>query len=252
MNEEFPLKQIFLSGIKIPFQQYKLLIKLSWPFILLLFASSFYLEESELTLVKVAYGIVYSLIGLLALVNCHRIFIWPEGSAVHLSTFRWSETETYFLLNMLKMMGIVILLIIPLFVGLVMLVMSEVKPLSSDGILSHYIFSLTFLPLTYFIARWSLIFPHAATDNKPTISWAWQLTAGYGFKLFLLIGMIPFLTGVILQSVTDYVEPSYLFNLIKNSIWLVIATIEICFLSLSYKWLMSNLDDDAGEQATAG
>lgn len=100
-SDQFPLRKIFLAAIKVPFQQYKQLIRLGWPFIAFLFAFSFYSNEFDSIILNIIYGIINTFLGLIALVACHRVFILPEGSVKHLSTFRWSSTEINFLFNML-------------------------------------------------------------------------------------------------------------------------------------------------------
>lgn len=49
------------------------------------------------------------------------------------------------------------------------------------------------IPALYVLARLSLIFPAAAIDSNVSLKWSWEKTRGNGWRLFVVVGLFPWL-----------------------------------------------------------
>ncbi len=242
MNKQLPIKQIFVESIKMPFDRYKELIRLGWPYAFLILASSFMPEDIDGIALNIAYGAVFCLTGVLGTVGCHRVFLLPTDIVSKTPTVRWSYRETNFLLCMIGIGILTSLIIMPFF--FVVANLDFFAYYEDNETLMGLIFTISLMPVYYFVSRWSLILPDLAVDNDRTFSWAWNISSGYSFRLFILIGALPLVTSVIFELLVSLLEPSYILSLIQNSIWLVVAIIEICLLSLSYEWIVARQEPE--------
>lgn len=121
------------------------------------------------------------------------------------------------------------------------------------GVLSIMYFLFLFL-----LSRASLVLPATAIDGNPTLSLAWDLSTGNGWRLTLIVGMIPFLAlvSVFLKvlvplfptfpifSAVDIlgainVLPRWISKIGDILFSLLIGIIEIALLSEAYKKLIS-------------
>ena len=248
MNEQLPIKNIFLNGIYMPFEHYKELIRLGWPYAFLILASSFFPEKTDSFIFNSSYFILICIAGVLGGVGCHRVFLLPSEPVSETNTIRWGSRETNF---MLKFFGIGLLGSIFL-IPIVVLVSSYLEGVEffaagRNEALSGLIFTFALMPVYYFISRWSLILPDSAVDNDNTFSWAWSVSSDYSFRLFILIGALPLSAHFLFALLITFLEPSIIFGLIENTMWLIVAVIEICFLSLSYEWIVSKQESEDEE-----
>lgn len=78
------------------------------------------------------------------------------------------------------------------------------------------IFPLLLIPITYLAARWSLLFPSIAVDNRKDLSWAWTVSSGNGFQLFILIGILPTVTSLINDYLLSRMDNEILLQFILN------------------------------------
>ena len=51
------------------------------------------------------------------------------------------------------------------------------------------------IPTCYVLARLSLIFPATAVDQRPNIKWAWGKSFNNGWRLVVIVGLLPFVTS---------------------------------------------------------
>lgn len=244
MNDQLPIKQIFTEGMKMPFANYKELIRLGWPYAFLILASSFMPDEIDGVALNIAYAAIFCITGVLGIVGCHRVFLLPKNLVNETSTVRWSYRETKFMLCMLGIGILTGIISIPFFFAIFNIADLEFFTDESNELLWGFIFTISFMPAYYFVSRWSLILPDSAVDNDRTLSWAWNVSSGYSFRLFVLIGALPLTTNFIFGFIVTFLDPSYILSLVQNAIWLIVAVIEICLLSLSYEWIVSKQEPE--------
>ncbi len=96
--------------------------------------------------------------------------------------------------------------------------------------------SFFYLPIAYVFSRWAMVLPATAIDQThKSIGWSWHMTKGHSLQLFILIGIIPFTTDILLSLLPF--GTSIVGQLCYEVIWLIVGAIEICLLSLSFGML---------------
>jgi len=111
----------------------------------------------------------------------------------------------------------------------------------------NQILSILSLPLYYLVSRWSLVFPSSAIGmRRMSLRWSWQLSAGNGWRLTLLIGLPPVASGL-LFSLLPTSDSIFLAMLVAVA-WPIVIAIEIGLLSLSYAYLAPVADDHEGQE----
>ena len=71
---------------------------------------------------------------------------------------------------------------------------------------------------------------------------------GFGWPYAFVTLAIALTTQSILWFTVFSLDPSYMLSLAENTIWLMVGVIEICFLSLSYQWIVSEQDNNDRNQ----
>jgi hypothetical protein len=90
------------------------------------------------------------------------------------------------------------------------------------------------IPGTYIFSRLSVLFPATAINQRNSIQWAWSITKGNGWKLFVLLGLLPLLSRIILRMIP---ETSIHADAVLYFISLIFAVIELALISHTYKFL---------------
>ena len=249
MSDQLPIKEIFLRGIEMPFKRHKELIRLGWPYAFLVLGSSFILEDINGIFLNITYIALLCFTGVLGIVGWHRTFLLPTKAVTETATVRWDHRETKFLLCFLSI-GIIssIVLLIPFLIITLNLNFFVHKDNSVVTYLT--VQALLMVPAYYLVSRLSLILPDSAVDNDHPLSWAWNISADHHFRLFILVGAIPWLTSLIFELLIAFVEPSYILNLLQNSVFLVVFVIEVCLLSLAYEWIVSRQQPVTDDEQT--
>lgn len=95
----------------------------------------------------------------------------------------------------------------------------------------------------YVFARLSPVFPATAVDARPTLGWAWRLTRANGWRLFLVVGMLPwvisYLVGFLYRA-----EPSPLEMFALSILATALFAVEIAALSVAYRELMKGAPEE--------
>ncbi len=243
MKRELPIRAIFDESVNMMFARTHDLFRLGWPY---LGISLVYWQVTEEIIGRAQYflfSVVAIFSSVLAIVACHRVFLLGREEVEQTMTFRWGYRETKFLINIVGISFLAGLLVLPVVVGLQ--IVTDVGKLWADegSILGFVVFAILYLPATYVMSRLSLILPDIAVDNDRTLAWAWALSSGHSFSLFILIGLLPILTSLVTYPLFLLMGGSFIAVFLQFVIWTVVAVLEICLLSLSYAWLMSARED---------
>ena len=204
MEEQLPIKNIFIRGIKMPFERYKALIRLGWPFALLTLAWSLVPEDVNSIPLHFVYYTLSGLTCVLAMVRCHKVFLLPQQLIRETQTLRWSYAESNFLLSTILLGLLYFLVVLPVFLVIFNIAEMTFFEGESHEVLMGIIFALLLLPVYYFVSRWSLILPGSAVGGKVGLSWSWHASSAYSFRLFILIGATPFITDIFLAFFTVF------------------------------------------------
>lgn len=96
--------------------------------------------------------------------------------------------------------------------------------------------NLLYIPLAYFFCRLSVLYPAIAVDQPVTAQWAWRLTAHNGWRMALVVGLLPFvlyfLLNLLLRENATFVEILFL-----SIIEFFVFAVQFVALSFSYKHL---------------
>jgi len=96
--------------------------------------------------------------------------------------------------------------------------------------------NLFYIPFLYILSRLSVLYPAIAVDQEVTARWAWRFTVRNGWRLTLVVGLLPcalyFLMKFLSRENATFVEYSAL-----RLAGFVLLAVEIVALSLSYKHL---------------
>ncbi len=103
------------------------------------------------------------------------------------------------------------------------------------------------VPSVYVLGRLSLIFPATAIDNNHTLMSTWNLTKGNGWPIFVIVGFLPLVIGIIPRLLLRN-NASFIESTIVSIVTCVLLAIEITALSLAYKELVETRDKTVNQE----
>jgi len=236
IGQSLPILETVRLSLIIPWQR-RITIFKSLIFTAFLLALLSYLLElqSEMKFTMIAFvWIIQSLVFTVFAVTCHRILLLEESSISKYIYFRWTMRETKFLgwtIVTYLCLGAIITVTGTSVFALVQALDGWVEKSSLQ--------LLPFLPLIpglYVLSRLSVLLPATAIDENHNLSWAWQMTKRNGWRLLLLVGILPFLISFrsIVFSLINYPLLNILLDVIG---YLIFGVIEIALLSFSFRFL---------------
>ena len=165
-------------------------------------------------------------------VSCHRLVLLGSTAVPKLGILRWSGREIRFFVWGLKI-GIVFIIA----VSLVATITAFVSIFLSSEISLQPILIILMLPVVYYLSRVMPIFPATAVGEDYDLKWAYNLTKGNGFRMVIIIALIPLVMAA-LSYIVDYLFGE---NSVSGIIFLmfgyVVTIIEIAAVSISYDFL---------------
>jgi hypothetical protein len=239
MEEKFPVEAIIHESFRRTLSRRNELIRLCWPYAILIIVSSTGTQAVNSTALSIILVLLSGAFSVLAAVRCHRVFLLSEAEAHELSAFKWGQRETQFLLNVIGISLMTSVISIPSIIIYIQTVEFLGYDIPESNPANDLLAILVYLPVYYFVARWALILPDTALDIGRKLSWAWHVTRGHSFQLFIVIGLVPFLFAFVIGLLSYLFGESPIFHLVQAIIWVPIAAVEICLLSLSYEWINS-------------
>ncbi len=189
--------------------------------------------DFALLLVSIPFYVLFA-------ITCHRIALIGDDDVAAYGHLAWSPRETRFLgwSVVIPMVYLLLIIIVPITLGLLYMAIPDFKEFVSDVDESFWqgFLYLLILPCTYIVARFSLIFPAIALDRKVDTTWAWNLSHHNGWRLTVVVGIMPwvfaFIEELLLRDGATLAE-----ELFVILIGLLLLTVEIVALSFSYKHL---------------
>ena len=175
-----------------------------------------------------------------AIINCHRVYLLDE-SPKKINTVKWRRCDTLFFKSSIKLVllyflfGFVSLIVI----GPMMAASLDEPDRDMTGIL---VLNLGFqLLIGYLASRFTLVLPAAATDSRISLREAWHMSSPHHLKLFVLIGIIPVLTTMVISLLPQFDNVAYF--LVIYLVWCMVAIIELGLLSLSFTHINKNAEN---------
>jgi hypothetical protein len=109
------------------------------------------------------------------------------------------------------------------------------------GKVADWVKQIASIPAIYVLARLSLAFPATAIDKSCSLRWSWIRTRGNGWRIFVVVGLFPWLTGMAIESMSR--EEATVLELVALSILTYIGlAVEIIALSFTYKELAKHYE----------
>jgi hypothetical protein len=170
-------------------------------------------------------------------VTCHRLVLLGGESVPKYGLTKWSSRETRFvgwaLLGYFCILSVWVLLSIPVLGLLLMFHLS-----SNPWVL--VVVYLVMIPCGYVFARLSVLLPATAVDERPNVKWAREVTEGNGWRLVLIVGVLP----VVLWAGPSYLLGHSLFvDVLIHVAACLLYVVQIAALSLSYQHLAGRYGD---------
>lgn len=167
-------------------------------------------------------------------ISCHRIPLLGVDSNPWFGVCVWTRRETRFIWWLIGVNCLAALLTFPLtwitnlFLGQDLITMPPTE--------YYYLHAL---PMLYVLGRCIFVLPATAIDLTPTLASAWRQSRGNGWRLAIVLGVLPFLHTI------EWITTMILFG---DSHWLIweiamvpiyytVVGIEVTGLSLSYRHL---------------
>lgn len=226
-KDKLPIVKITIAALILPWQlRAHLAVALALPAVIFLFldVGSVYYKSLIFTVLNlVAYLLTFTIFA----VNCHRLFLLGTEAAADRMVMTWSRREAAF------MRWIVILGLPGLILTVAILMAFSMSGAPPDGI--KYIFPAAYSMQLYVWCRFALILPAVAVDRAVNFSWAWNLSRGNVARLFILLGIIPWMFAIQLDQ-----QRSFAAAAIQSVAHTILLVVEIAVLSLSYRYLTTH------------
>ena len=217
-----------------------------WPpavaIIVLLFAA-FYLNDYLSAFTNWVLALAYSTLVVLLAVSCHRLVLLGPGSREPGARLRWSMRETRFAAWVLGIWVVYVVCWMTVILVVLNIAPSLFLRTSPGGSAEPFGMSLGrvgwpellgTIPASYLYARLVLVLPATAIDRRPTVRWAWNCSRRNGWRLLVVVGVLPIATSYLLYAV--YREGA---SVVESAWWYVLFVIlliaEIAVLSVSYQ-----------------
>ena len=200
-------------------------------------------------------GFTYLVLALVSLifytylaVNSHRVALLGQDSVHGYGLRSFSKRERRFTLWLISIYVLVFF----------MTMIITITAAFTSSILGEYgtyvIYALVALLSSYFTSRLLIMLPATAVDYDPDVYWAWDASSGNGWRLVMVICVVPLITGT-LVALIDFNNTNSLYSLIKELLSYIFVIFGIFSLSLSFKYLQENnsnkeLNWDTAEDAT--
>ena len=204
--------------------------------------SWYYTAEMLPTFANWLLCLLYAGLFTLFAVRCHRLVLIDSESAVVPLRPEWAWRESRFLMWMI---GLWLIYVATWWVSMILTgtVTANVwrnSPAESSVWLEWGI-SLGKVPALYVLARLSLVFPATAIDRIADLRWAWRLTEKNGWRLVVVVGVLPWVISYLLGLLYRG-EPSLLETMVLTTVGIALFAVEIAALSISYRELTKDHD----------
>jgi hypothetical protein len=178
---------------------------------------------------------VYGFLFVLFAVTCHRLVLLDPISIASLLPARWSwrESRFFFWLCFISWLATVVAMVATTVIMAVFFSFAANPP---DQAASEWAFFAATFPAFYLFARLCLVFPATAVDRKVNLKWAWRMTKGNGWRLFLVVAVLPWILsqmiGLLYRGDATVGE-----TILLTFVSCALFAVEIAALSLSYREL---------------
>lgn len=175
-------------------------------------------------------------------VTCHRLVLVPAGDnplALDgmigrriLRFFAWLLV-IYLITALTHMMVMTVVINLP---GLATRLTGEGAEPTHQRVVSSmaWLEFMASIPAIYLLGRLSLVLPSIAVDRRLTLKGSWLLTRGNGWRMFVVVGLLPWAMGFLL-SLLAREDATILEQALLALVMYAMTAVEIFALSLAFK-----------------
>ena len=170
-------------------------------------------------------------------ISCHRFILIGTGNKI---------SQSYFIIRkriiVFSLLGILVYFLAGIPFWIIFTIAMNILPDETLVSSSHNLTADNFnwvklslmLPFGYLVGRFSLVLPARAIDTRKNIMWSWEATKNNGVRMLILIGVVPWITTILLDLL--WRENGTMFEYVFISIlgYLAIA-VEIFILSIAFR-----------------
>ena len=177
-------------------------------------------------------------------VYCHRSFLLYHGSASRQLRFFFIERDRKFFAWVIGIPLCVCIVIFPgmMAVAYIWYQIGEMYPggfWESIFVADLLINVWLLFPFYYLFGRWILVFPAIAIDEEPKLGWSWNQTKGNGWRMFVLVGLLPLTVGNLwyLLSFIGLSEFPILSGFLTSFVLFSLTPVEVAVISIAFREL---------------
>lgn len=244
MTERLPIKAILMASIELTWQRKAELLRLAWPYLVTIVVTTAFTSQAPGSSEQLIASLVMIITSVLGIVSCHRVFLLPQDEVLQLSAIRWSKRESSYLRKSIGLGFLMLLFLTPLLAASYLFVFIGNFPAELTGLGIQPLMLIIALPGFYIFSRYSIILPATALDENRSARWAWRVSSGNGWRLALLIAFTPIIFETLLRKSLGLLGESLILDLFYASTLAVLTIFEVCLISLSYAWLVTNNDTE--------
>jgi hypothetical protein len=187
------------------------------------------------TVAQYAHWACYLVVSALAAISCHRVLLLGPVSVPKFGVGQLGTRELRFIAALL------FLCLIPrILQPLTDLVLTSTTGIGdSEGERRSLILTIiSWLPGSYFFARLAFMLPSIAVDARVRLTEAWHLSSANGWRLTLLIVLIPWLMRLLEWATTALIADYTGRTIAISTLYGLFLPLEIALLSVSYRHLI--------------
>ncbi|MCP3889873.1 MAG: hypothetical protein GY702_13510 [Desulfobulbaceae bacterium] len=239
MSYQLPVQKIIVGALFLAWGRKETYLRaISFPTLILvsIWALSNYVASSESQplyfLIMVLWGIGFSFFA----VTCHRLILIGTDDVYSSFNFRLRIREVKFLGWILIVYTIVTLAeMVPMTITMNLNGSYGTENSSEEFYWLSQIFKI---PALYVLGRLCLVFPATAVDGKAGLKWSWLITKGNGWRVFVIVGLVPWIFSWLVWLVWRE-EATLVEQVLLTLVTYIGLAVEIFMLSLTYKELSS-------------
>ena len=168
-------------------------------------------------------------------ITCHRIVILGFDAVPKFGLFKLSSRE----IKYLAYIGISYLFFFVTYLGFEWF-FGHLFQLGADiSIVLSLLYFAVMVICLYSVGRLILVLPSVAVDNPISPKTSFKLTEGNGWRIFFVVIIVPLLSGILVGLLPDGL---IVLEVLGSIFWLYLYVIEVSALSISYRYLIEDID----------
>lgn len=237
MAAPLPIGKILMGAFLVPWWNRKAFARaLAIPLMLMVaYSISWYYAYEQLPLFArwLAYMIYVAFFVLFA-VTCHRLVLLDPIAVARRAEPRWTWRESRFFAWVLVFWALYMIVTL----SFVMTIGTVVVNIVREGDFFRWVEYAAKVGAYYVFARICPVFPATAVDRKANLRWAWHQTRGNGWRLFVVVGVLPWLLTFLFDAVYEFRDnPTPPEILLLSIAGTALFTFEVAALSMAYREL---------------